>query len=297
MSNVAEHGDAQSGILTGQTPREEDRMDDDGREVAAGNVASCENVNTVELRRTLERMVEGLEREYTLHAFLHGEMCVFIVRMADVQHQTNDVSLVGSLGSSVLPIDPRGVPESRSPANWIRSQIQEHLAVTPQMLVVLIPLELIKFLIDLALSQRGKRKIRQQYWKSIQAKRKNMGKKLRRELQECMSGAEVVVGEEFDWDYKQQYICDIQTAVVELAHTGLSPLEICALVRKGQQRPEARPKHSPGCLGAGVRATMFALEQCNMTLEANMKVIDQFRETFALIWSTVEDEYEDEDED
>lgn len=241
-------------------------------------------------KRIMERMVEGVERDCALYLFLHSEMCVFIVRMADIQHQTNDVSLVGSLGSSVLPIDEMDVPEIKSPADWMRLRIQEHLAVTPQMLVVLIPLSLIKFLLDLALSKRGKRKIRQQYWKSIQAKRKNMGKKLRHELQECMSWAEVVVGEEFDWGYKQKYISDIQTAVVELAHTGKSPFEICSLVRKGQRSPEARPKHSPGCLGAGVRAAMFAMEQCNMKFGASVKVIDQFRETFALIWSTVEDE-------
>ena len=238
------------------------------------------------LRCIFEGFVEGMERDCALSLLPHGDMYVFVVRMADTQHQTNEIPLAGSPGSCVLFIDPMAVPESRSPANWMRARIQEHLAVTPQTLVVLIPSALIEFLIANALSKRGKRKVRQQYWKSIKAKRKNMGKKLRRELQECMSGTEVAVEKVRDWKYKETYINGIQTIVVAVAHTGKSPLEICSLVRQGQRLLEAPPDHYPDSGASdGMHACRFAIEQCDMTLQ---EVFNQFPKTFTQIgWQRV----------
>jgi len=251
-------------------------------------------VNT--LKHILEGMVEGVGRDCALNLFPHGDMYVFIVRMLDVQHQTKPITIAGSPGSCVLFIDPRAVPESRAPANWIRLRIQEHLAVTPQTLVVLIPSELIEFLIALALSKRGRQRIRQQYWKSIRARRKNMSEKCRRELQECTSGTEVVVGEEFDWDYKQKYISGVQSVVAAVAHTGLSPFEICSLVRKGQRSPKEAfcPDYgkSPDCsdcaVGDGADACWFARLECGMGDKELHKTFEQFPKTFTKLgWERV----------
>jgi hypothetical protein len=143
-------------------------MDDSGRGVAAGNEASTENNNAERpqaqrevdaLRLILEDFVDGVERDCKLNFATHEHSCVFIVQMTDTQHQANEVSVVGAPGSSVLfvdEVDERGIAEtsSMSFADWIRARFQEHLAVTPQTLVVVISIGMIRFLINFALSKR-----------------------------------------------------------------------------------------------------------------------------------------------
>jgi hypothetical protein len=229
----------------------------------------------------LKSMVDGVGRDYVHYLMPHGDTYVLIVRMKDVQHQTKPIPLAGSPGSGVLFIDERAVPET-SPVNWIRERIQEHLAVTPHRLVVLIPVGLINFLIIDALSRKGRQLIRQLYWKSIQEWREDMDEKSRRELQECTSGTEVAVSEDFDWDYKDEYISGVQTVVAAVANTDMSPFEICSLVRKGQRLPEAHPDHYPDTgLGDGMHACRFAMGQPSTPFkELVEELLDQFPRTF-----------------
>jgi hypothetical protein len=292
-------------------PGKEDRMDDSGRGLAAGNEASTGNNNAEPtqaqrevdaLRLILEDFVDGVERDYTLNFAKHENSCVFVVRMTDTQHQANEVSVAGAPGSSVLfvdEVDERGITETSSTsfADWIRARFQEHLAVTPQTLVVVISIGIIRFLIDLALSRRDKRQMQQQYWKSIQAKRNIMGEKRCRELQEGTSGTGVAVEKTRDWKYKEAYILGVQTIVAAAAQTDMSPFEICSLVRKGQSLPEEAPDH---CLDSGVsdgiHACRFAIAQRDMLNEKLEETMSQSPDTFRQIgWergSVPEEPYE-----
>jgi hypothetical protein len=257
------------------------RISDYERGYAAGHAAcvlneqcekgKCQFIEDAALY-ALNRAVAGVNRgQIATEFFISQNVAVFTIKMEEVREQIGRVPRAGLLGSGLWFVQESDVPPE-SLDDWWREKVREHLAATPETLVIVIPVLILYVLIPISLPMEiGP--LARECWEEIQALRAtaNLSQEPDGTVQQCNENKRPWAETAGDWSYHKGYIDITQLFAIEIALSGgwRSEQILSAILRGRELReyqgiisfPAVGDSYSNGMLTAGYDCGLsFAIE-------------------------------------
>lgn len=213
------------------------------------------------MKSMLRYLIADTWRGYAAQVATFGDTCVIAFHKGSTTPpvmRPKRIPCAGLPGSDMVFIDPQEVPDPAT-KKWLRERLRKHFAAASLTLLILLPVGLLETLVVGDMSKDW-RQLALQYWKKYQGERKNLCKESLREIQELNSMKGFASSDVRSGKFVGAYNAVLMTFVAATAmRTGKSPLEIYALVRKGQMEMANSPiAYTGNDVKDGVRAGKLA---------------------------------------
>ena len=237
-------------------------------------------------KQLIQYLLAGAWLAYGIHLITRGDTCVITLRRDDGNEQTDRqagrISYAGSPDSEIACIGMQEVPDE-APRKWLRERLREHFAVASESVLILIPSALFEVVMADYLSKDLQR-LAQQLWNEVRNEHGTLCQTCQREVRDLNSLTGFVSDKTRSGEYINAYTTALKSyTAASVLKTGMSPLKVCALVRKGQM-PAKKPfvytgddRHDGWCDGS------FACRYLHLTRKGLDEALDLAPQIFALL--------------
>ena len=195
------------------------------------------------IKSMLRYLITGTWRNYAAQVATFGDTCVIAFHKGSTTPpvmRSKRIPCAGLPSSDMVFIDPQEVPDPAT-KQWLRKRLRKHFATASLTLLILLPVGLLETLVVADMSKDW-RQLALQIWRQYQNERKNLCKESLREIQELNLVTGFASSDVRSGKFVGAYNAVLMTFVAATAmRTGKSPLEIYALVRKGQMEMANSP--------------------------------------------------------
>jgi len=229
-------------------------------------------------KQLIQYLLAGAWLAYGIHLITRGDTCVITLRRDDGNEQTDRqagrISYAGSPDSEIACIGMQEVPDE-APRKWLRKRLREHFAVASESVLILIPSALFEVVMADYLSKDLQRLARQYWNEEVQNEHWTLCQTCQREVRDLNSLTGFVSDKTRSGEYINAYTTALKSyTAASVLETGMSPLKVCALVRKGQM-PAKKPfvytgddRHDGWCDGS------FACRYLHLTRKGLDEALD-----------------------
>ena len=225
---------------------------------------------------------------YGIHLITRGDTCMITLRREDGSEQTERqagrISYAGSPDSKIVFVGLQEVPDE-APREWLRERLREHFAVANKSdsVLILIPAALFEVVTDY-LSEDLQR-LAQQLWNEAKNEHGTLCQTCQDEVRNLNSLTGFVSEKTRSREHIDAYTAALKSfAITSVLRTGMSPLGVCALVRKGQTMIAENPF---ACTGDDVRDGWcdgrFACRYLDLPRNALDEALERFPKTFKFL--------------
>jgi len=261
------------------------------------------------IERLVKYMIAGIWNFYSISIARYGETSLIAVRNDNPREQTGQesrrISYAGLSGSEMVFISTSEVPERASKEGlrerlfpntaskeWLREQLREHFVATSESVLIFVPVWLLDFLTADDFPKHWRETLLR-YWKNSKVWQSEAT--WHREHREFNSLTGFVTGNARSGEYVDDYILSLKTitAAAAVVRTGMSPPDICALVRKGQM---LSAEIQDGYTGDGIFDGRHACRYLDLTSKELDEAFERFPEIFKVLgWErkSYPDKYEE----
>ena len=238
-------------------------------------------------KQLIQYLLAGAWLGHGIHLITRGNTCVMILRRDDgneqTERQSGRIPYAGLPGSEIVFVGMQEVPD-KAQKEWLRERLRTHFAATVESVLILMPPALFEVVIADYL-RKDWRQLAQQYWKEVQNGHGTLCQTCQQEVRDLNSLTGFVSEKTRSREHIDAYTAALKSfAITSVLRTGMSPLGVCALVRKGQTMIAENPF---ACTGDDVRDGWcdgrFACRYLDLPRNALDEALERFPKTFKFL--------------